>query len=67
MAIGANEIGSEAWCAAMSVVLADVDQQVAAGPNQKPPNARAAKTKVAKVALKPAEAKDPPERAVRAS
>ena len=25
MAIGANEIGSEAWCAAMSVVLADVE------------------------------------------
>jgi len=25
MAIGANEIGSEAWCAAMSAVLADVE------------------------------------------
>ena len=53
--------------AGKSLQEADVDQQVAAGPNQKPPNARAAKTKVAKVALKPAEAKDPPERAVRAS
>ena len=54
--------------AGKSVQESDVDQQVAASPNRKPANAKAAKTKVAKVALKPAAAvKDPPGRAVRAS
>ena len=47
---------------------ADVEQPVAAGARKKPANAKTAKTKVAKVALKPAAAaEDPPRRAVRAS